>query len=344
MNSYIFPSVFERHNSELDTVSSDLINGLRLFLNGESYIIGNLALSEGLSPHKTINSSPEDLDYNLFLYSGLLLANSKSQNKKRITTGFPFSTYKVNRNIAKTIIKGKHIIDYDASTFSNASKQKEEVEVSDVEIIPEMIANITALRKGKLKARGDFFVVSLGYGTCEAVFSTESGIVQRTAVSTKGIHYAINMFMKEMEETHYLGLKNRRQIDAAFQEDYIVLNRKKHDIRSIKGAVLKSYYHDIISPALMNAFTDADFSKAKKLYLTGGGALYSDLLKCFMDEFSDIINTELVSNPLTLASQGYFLNSLGNVQNGEAAIGLDIGNSNTVLTISGNNFYSKDAL
>jgi len=344
MNSYSFPSVYERHNSELDTVSNNLINGLKLYLNGEAYIIGNLALSEGLSPHKIINSSPEDLDYNLFLYSGLLLANEKSKNKKRISTGFPFSTYKVNREIAKTIIRGKHIVDYDASTYSKNSKTKDEIEVIDVEIIPEMIANITALRDGELKAKGDFFVVSLGYGTFEAVFSTESGIVQRTAVSTQGIHYAINMFMKELEETHYLGLKNRRQIDATFQEDYIVLNRKKHDIRKLKETVLKSYYNDIISPALMNAFSDSDFSKAKKLYITGGGSLYPDLFKCFMDEFSDVVSTEIVTNPLTLASQGYFLNSLKGIKNGEIAVGLDIGNSNTVLTLSGNNFYSKDTL
>ena len=332
MISYRFPSIFERHNSELDNVSNDLINGLKIYLNGESYIIGNLALSEGKSPSKNINSAPDDLDYNLFLYSGLLLANFDNNKPIHLTTGFPFSTHKINRDIAKTVIKGKHIIDYDASTFSSESKQSTSVEIAEVEILPEMLGNITALRKGDAKIDGDFFVVSLGYGTFEAVLSTTNGIVQRTAVSTSGLQYAIDIFMKELEKTHYLGLKTKNQIDAAFQNDYVFLNRKRLDIRNLKKNILKSYYQDIISPMLLSAFTDTDFSKAKSLYITGGGALYRDLVNCFVEEFSDIINTEVVKNPLTLASKGYYINSLENIRNGQIAVGLDIGNSNTVLT------------
>ena len=340
MISYRFPSVFERHNSELDTVAKDLLNGLKIFLNGESYIIGQLALSEGEFPHKSINSSPEDLDYNLFLYAGLLLSNyTNIHNSVFITTGFPFSTYNINKNIAKTMINGKHIIDFDASTFSDKSKMTINVEVGNVEILTEMMGNIIALRKGEKKETSDFFIVSLGYGTCEAVFSTTNGIVQRTSVSTKGIVFAINMFMKELEKTHYLGLKNKRQIDEAFQEDYIVLNRKRFDIRQLKESVLKSYYEDVISPALIAAFTDTDFGKAKKMYITGGGALYPDLVNCFNEEFDDIINVEVVDNPLTLSSQGYYINSAEKSIDGQFPIGLDIGNSNTVLTQFEDIFY-----
>lgn len=328
-----FPSVYERHNSELDSVSPNLLNGLKIYLNGESYIVGNLALTEGVSPQRTINSSPDELDYNLFLYSGLLLSNANGVAPVHLTTGFPFSTYKINRGIAETIIKGKHIIDFEAATFNGGGRKNYNTEVSSVEIMPEMLGNITALREGSSKLKDNFFVVSLGYGTCEAVLSTPNGIVQRTALSVNGIHYAVNMFIAELEKTHYLGLKTKNQMDVAFQNDYITLNRKRYDIRKLKESVLTAYYKSVISPALAAHFNDDDFGKANTLYLTGGGALYPDLVNAFHQEFNDIIPVEIVRDPLSLAARGYYLNSLKHIEGDEVALGLDIGNSNTVLAM-----------
>ncbi len=330
----IFPSVFERHNSELDKVADNLLDGLKIFLNGEAYIIGNLAFSEGLNPHRTINSSPDDLDYNLFLYAALLLIDNQENRPVYLTTGFPFSTYRINKELAEKIIKGKHIIDYDASTFSDKMKLSKEVNVAKVDILPELQGSILGLRKGKKKVSGNFFIVSIGYGTFEAALSTPSGIVQRTAVSTKGIVYAIDMLIKELEKSYYLGLKTKQQIDNFFQRDYIILNRKRIDIRKMKSEVLNSYYENVISPELRTAFTDIDFAKANKMYITGGGALYPDLIDNFYTEFGEIVDIEVVENPLTLASEGFFLNSLEKKDVLEIPVGLDIGNSNTVLTVS----------
>ncbi len=330
---YSLPSVFEGHNSDLELVSKDLLNGIKIFNNGDGYILGNLALSEGFAPHKAINSSPQELDYLLFLQAGLLLSNYNNQRPITLTTGFPFSTYQINRELAKEIVRKEHHIEYDASTFSNQRRLMMDVEVAKVDILSEMQGNITALRKGDHKASGDFFVVSLGYGTFEAVFSTENGIVQRTAVSTIGLQYAIDQFIRELSKSHYLGLKTKKQIDSAFQNDYIVLNRRKFDIKDIRKRVLNQYYEDIISPALLRAFNDNDFARANNFYITGGGALYSDLIDKFYSEFDDIIQMTVVNNPLTLTSLGYCLNSLEiNGNDKETAVGLDIGNSNTVLT------------
>lgn len=332
-NIYMFPSVLEGNNTELKSVADDLINGMKLFINGGAYIIGNLALTEGISPHKIINSSPDDLDYQLLLSAGLLLANFNNNRAAYLTTGFPFSTYQINRQVAKDYIKRLHSIRYDASPFSNKTgADKMHVQVSDVDILPEMMGNIIALRKGEYEARGDFFIVSLGFGTCEAVVSTENGIVQRTTTSTYGMQYAIDLLINELSRSHYLGLKNKRQVDIAFQRNYIVLNRKKIDITDLKKKVLHNYYHDVISPALRNAFKDSDFEKASKFFITGGGALYSDLTDEFYQEFSDIVDVEVVENPLTLTAKGYCLHSL-ELANGDKslALGLDIGNANTVL-------------
>jgi actin-like ATPase involved in cell morphogenesis len=72
------------------------------------------------------------------------------------------------------------------------------------------------------------------------------------------------------------------------------------------------------------------------MLLTGGGAMYKDLLDCFVKDF-EILNVEVVPSPLTFASEGYCLKALQNANNDkEAALGLDIGNSTTVVS-----FYPK---
>ena len=70
-NSYSIPSVFEHNNSNLTMVSNDLINGLRLYIDDVPYIVGNLALSEGQSPHRTVNAAPTEIDYQILFKTAL---------------------------------------------------------------------------------------------------------------------------------------------------------------------------------------------------------------------------------------------------------------------------------
>jgi len=332
-NTASFPSILEGHNADLSHVSKDLINGLRIYNNGRSYILGNLALSEGLQPHKAINSSPNDLEYKLIMQSALLLANQSYNRPLVLTTGFPYSTHQINKSNAKKFLESIHRIEYDASTFGDQKRAVKVVEVTQAEILPEMMGNVVGLRKGDYQADGSFFAVSLGFGTFEAALSTPNGIVQRTTVSKMGIQYAVDLFTSEMAKDYYLGLKSKKQLDVVFQKDFIVLNRTKIDITKIKAQVLTQYYQDIISPSLRNAFNDSDFALSDKMYITGGGALYGDLIDCFYNEFRDIVDVEVVHNPLTLTSQGYCLHSLDISQgNKVGAIGIDVGNANTVVT------------
>ncbi len=333
ITSYSFPSVFEHNNSDLSMVSQDLLNGLRIFIDDVPYIVGNLALTEGGSPHRTVNAAPTEIDYKILFKAALLLASYKNNRPLTITTGFPLSTYQVNKNITPELLQKTHKIDFDLSTFTNKGRSEMKVDVVSVEIIPEILGNIVALRQGETKASGNFFVVSLGFGTCEAVLSTENGMVQRTALSVPGLQYAISLFIKELGLQYSLGLKNERQIEQAFMSNFIILNRKKIDILDIRRNVLNMYYRDVISPNFRRTFTDADFTKASKMYITGGGALYMELIENFYKEFEGILNIEVVENPLTLTSLGYCLNSVkSNGGDTNTAVGIDMGNSNTVIT------------
>lgn len=354
LKSYIFPSVYEAVNRELPNVSDNVLNGMRIKLNDEDYMVGNLALTEGYSPHKNFNGAPSEMEYALLSKAGLLLTQPKRDEELFVTTGFPFSTYLLYRDQVKEQLLGSQTINYDASTFGGNANAKKDITISKVEILPEILGCITAIREGELQEKENFFIVSLGYGTCEAVVSTRSGIINRSAVSTQGIRHAVNMLSNELSKNLYLNLKTEHQIDVAFQSGHIVVNRVNRNLEEIRERALKTYYKDIISPSLRKAFIDDDFHKCKKMYVVGGGSIYSDLLDCFKQEFNGIVSIETYPEPEKCASQGYCLNSKLKVdgsfkssskggfesdvisRNPQLAVGLDIGNANTCVTVSRN--------
>ncbi len=155
-----------------------------------------------------------------------------------------------------------------------------------------------------------------------------------------------------MAKNFYLNLKTEHQIDVAFQKGSITVNRVKQNILDIREKVLKMYYQEIIAPNLRRAFSDDDFNKCTKMYLVGGGALYPELVNCFKEEYGDIVDVVVYPEPEKCASQGYCLNSKikanatksnipNNVnteeikifRNPQLAVGIDIGNANTCVTI-----------
>ena len=344
IKTYTFPSVFESNNTDLRNVSPDLINGLKISHNGEGYVLGNLALTEGVSPHRNINAAPDELDYNLLLKSGLLIANQKLGNPLTITTGFPFSTFQLHKEAATNLIHTQHIVEYDAATYGGGAKKNVQIDIDGVQVIPEVIGCTIGIRKGIMSVSGNFFVMSLGYGTLEGLLSTESGIVQRTSLSTYGLRYAVNLLEKELAKQHYLELKTEHQIDAAFQKGVIFLNRKRIDISAIRDKVLRQYYEDVISPAMRKAFNDNDFTLSDVMYLAGGGALYPELVNCFKEEFQDILDLQVGHEPQLLASRGYCINSSqlnGGVKS--TAVGLDIGNASTIVSMFEENNLSTES-
>ncbi|WP_263788023.1 hypothetical protein [Salinibacter grassmerensis] len=327
-----FPSVFEASTAELVDVSNNLLTGLKINHNGSSYVVGELALLEGNTPHKGINNAPSDLDYRLLLRAALAVAKSGIEGPMCITTGFPSSTYGANRDAAKDLVEGAHTIDIDGRTFGKSPDVSIEVEVDQVEVIPEIEGFISGVRRGKLNERDPFFAVGLGYGTMEAALSLPSGIVQRTTTSASGLQYATKLMSDRLQQEHYLDMLTDHQLDMAMREGTIVIGRRKMDLTDLRQDVLSTYYEDVVSPTLKRAFDDSDFGRAEKMYVGGGGALFDELVDDFTDEFGDILSLKIVPDPASFISQGYALHA-ADVARRDRAVGLDIGNANTVINL-----------
>ena len=329
------PSLFETSQSNLEKTATSLVKGLRIKHNNLFYIVGELAENEGKMPHKEINCSPDSLDYNILLKSALLVANSKKGNPLTITTGFPFATYRINRDEAAKNLIGDHLIEFDAATYSNSGIRKMVVEVKTGEILPEVTAASIAVRKLN-NVDQDFFMLSLGYGTFETLFSTKDGelATQRAASSAPGIVYAVDLLKAELNNLQYTSMQNDYYFDKALQNGYIFLNRKKVSVEQIRENVLNAYYDNIVSPHMKRAFTDKDFSRAKGIYLSGGGALYPELVRRFKEEFKDVMEIIVPEDPNYLAVKGYCINS-SKLTGGDTSqsVGVDLGNSSTLICL-----------
>ena len=327
------PSIFESSPNTFDKTTNQLVKGLKIKHDNKFYIVGELAENEGIMPHKEINCSPDSLDYNIMMKSALLVANAKIGNPITVTTGFPFATYRLNRDEAQKNLIKDHLVEHDASTFSNGSVRKMVIEVKSGKILPEVLAASLAVRTIE-NSNQDFFMFSLGYGTFETMFSSPSSdfSTQRASSSALGLVYAVDLLRDELNNMQYTSMQNDRYFDLALQNAFIFLNRKKVDITDIRKEVLNRYYDNIISPHVKRAFTDKEFSKAKAIYLSGGGALYPELVARFMEEFKDIMEVKIPDNPNHLAVKGYCLTSAKiNGEDTTQAVGIDLGNSSTIV-------------
>jgi hypothetical protein len=328
-----FSSLVEINNTVLSQTSKDLLHGLKIQHNDRWYICGDLALNEGQLPHKLINSSPEDTDYQLLAKAAMLLVQDKVEQPITITTGFPYSTYYIYKDKAVEFFQRTHLLDYDASTFNAGNRKKAMLEVQKVDVIPEIVGCTIAIRKGEPPVSGSFFVFSCGFGTFESILSTDSGIIEQTMVSTLGIRYAVNLMINELKNKYYLEFRNVHQIDDAFQRGYIFLNRQNIDLREIRKTAIQTYYHEVISPNLRGVINDSNLVKTNRIYLCGGAMYYQELVDCFIEEFGSFTQITVMDNPESQASKGYALNSLrlgyGKIK---SAVGIDIGNATTIVT------------
>jgi len=329
----VIPSVFESAPLSLDKTSNKLITSLKVKHGDDFFIVGDLALTEGISPHREINSSPTGVDYNILLKSALLVSNSRLGNPLTVTTGFPFATFRSNRDLAYKGLVKEHVIEFDSSLFSTGSVRKTVVEVTAGAILPEVSSCALAVRTTE-NVNTDFMMVSLGYGTFETVFSSAEGDsgVQRTSSSAPGMIYAIELLKKVLTQEFYSGMPEDYYFDQAMQSGFIFLNRKKHDLKDLRRKVLNQYYDNVISPSLKKSFTDKEFAKASGLYLSGGGALYPEIIERFNKEFDGVIDVIIPENPNLLAAKGYCINST-KLSTGDItrAVGIDLGNSSTII-------------
>jgi len=329
------PSVIERYNQPLIGVSSSPDKRIQLYETGVGYLIGDLALSQGLVPYRNINSSPADIDYQLLAKAGLYTAAEGKSGELVITTGFPYTTYERFKQMAADFFGSRDIfIEYNADTVLTNEHKKIQITVNHVEVMPEILGCINGLRKGPIEEKDNFFIISLGYGTCETGLSTDTGVITRTCMSVPGLRYAVNNMQNELSRSFNLGMKNEHMINQSFQSGKVVIDRRKKDLTEIRRNHLANYYDEVISPTLKKAFNDSDFEKAENIYLVGGGAMYPDLVDCFKAEFDGVLNVIVPEDAANMASIGYCLRSYQWCGPGIAsrAVGLDIGNAYTVVT------------
>jgi len=340
--SYVFPSVYEETSVDFAKVAESFIDGMKIVkFNQRDYLIGNIALSEGNAPHKFLNSSANDLDYQLLASTSLIIATQGKFNKLVVTIGFPFMSYPIYKKGAADFYLGKHVVNFDTRTFGGPGVENLSVNIDKIDIITEVDGCIKAIREGQTGDKNNFFIVSLGFGTFELALSTPSGIVQRTAHSEKGLNYAVNILTNEIQKQYFLNLLTEQQIERAFQRGSFVINRHKVDITEMRKRALTSYYNEVISPSMRKKFSDEDFLRTQKIYLVGGGAMYPELENLFKLEFQDILDVIVLPDPYLCASEGYCLNSIASAQStanlevrdSTAFVGIDIGNSNTVVTV-----------
>jgi len=328
------PSVIERHDKPLTQLTASLEKRIQLFDAGAGFLVGDVALSQGQVPYRNINSSPSDLDYQLLAKAGLLLASGAKSGELVVTTGFPSAVFDLFKLQAEKFFSVRDvIIEYNSDTL-NGGRSRVQLTISHLEVMSEILGCINAIRKGPLADDGNFFILSLGYGTCETALSTAEGPISRTCTSVPGLRHAVNTLHDELNTSYYLSMKNEHMINQSFQRGDIVIGRKRMNLLNARSTHLASYYNEVLSPAMRKAFMDIDFEKADRLYLVGGGALYPELVGHFQQEFEGVLDVIVPEGANNFASLGYFLRSAlwCGPNHIERAIGLDVGNAYTVIS------------
>ncbi len=342
--SFIFPSVLEENYREFEKVSDNFLEAMKIVgFKDRDYIVGELALKEGHSPHKLLNSSAEEIDYQLLGIIGLLVASQGSFSKLVVTTGFSFTSYQPYKQGSVAFLKGPHEIAFDTRTLGGLGLENNKFDVPEADVISEVDGAVKFLRNGEVNEKDHFFIASLGYGTFEMALSAPSGLIHRTTHSSHGLLYAINRLETELQKEFYLSMLNEQQLERAFQRGEMIISRKKKDLKALREKVLRSYYNEVISPAMRKKFTDEDFFRSQKIYLVGGGAMYDELVNLFKAEFEGVLEVIVAPEPNLAASRGYCqhsvelakktVNALGD-KSSIACVGLDLGNNNTVVTVT----------
>jgi len=333
-NFVTIPSLIERYNQPLINGVSSADKSIQLYETGVGYLVGDLALTQGQAPYRNINSSPTDLDYQLIAKAALLIASGAKSGEIVITTGFPFTTYELYKQQATDFFTLRDVIIEHSGDGHSTEHKRVQLTVKHFDVMPEILGCINAVRKGPIEEKDNFFIVSLGYGTCETGMSTSDGLISRTCMSIPGLRHAVNNMQSELARNFNMGMKNEHMVNQSFQNGRIVIDRKRKDLISIRRNNLTNYYDEVIAPTLKKAFSDSDFEKAEKIYLVGGGALYPDLVDSFKQEFDGVLEVIVPPEPANMASLGYCLRSYQwcGPAKADIAVGLDIGNAYTVIS------------
>jgi plasmid segregation protein ParM len=325
-----FSSLLQTTNAQLTNTASSLLKGLKIRVDQSWYICGDLALNEGSNPRRPLNMSPQATEYQVLFSAALLIAADKQPKSMVVTVGFPNSTYRLYKDQAGNLLTGSYQIEWDPGVYGGEPTQPLTVIIDQIEVLPEIVGCMIALRKGEQRIDGAFFALSLGFGTLETGLSTDEGVIENAMISVQGLHYAVNILREELLLEHDLSFHSVQQLDDAFREGYLYINRKKTDLSEHRKRAIRAYYEEIVSPSLRLVVSDKNLKKTNRIFLCGGGVHYHDLLECITREFEELAVIHVASEPETLAARGYLINSSRFTGDGlRNPVGIDMGNIRT---------------
>jgi hypothetical protein len=147
IKTYSFPSVYESTLRDFTTSNDPILGFSKLKFDGADYLVGLKALNEGVSPHKSINPAPEDIDYKIITQAALVVANNALQSESKngripkmvLTTGFPYATYQFNKEEAEEYFKEEKVVAYyKVNDEGEQNSEQRIVSVQEINIIPEL--------------------------------------------------------------------------------------------------------------------------------------------------------------------------------------------------------------
>ena len=191
--TYTFPSVFEGNNTDLRNVSSDLINGLKVYHNGDGLYPRKSRFNRRCFSTQKHQRCPDELDYDLFK---IWFTDSKSGSWAILLPFHRLSILLFRSFItAANLINQNHVVEYDAATYGGRKN------VQEMLIMFKSSQRLLCycLKKRYSKTSGNFFVMSLGYGTLGgAPIYGGRKIAQRNFRLLGFEIYAVNLLEKEL--------------------------------------------------------------------------------------------------------------------------------------------------
>ena len=268
-----------------------------------------------------INSvSPFGAKFQLLARMALLLADTEDGGRVSLTVSLPSFLY-AYRDMVENSLQGKITVNFGASQVCKEYISRV-IDISRLQVISRLESCIAAIRWGKIQEKGNFAVVNLGQGACEAVLSI-AGAPEGRQFCVRGIRAGID-----------LGIGSESLQQALF-------GRKMADTRvpQLRKEVLRCYYQDVVSSSIRDVLSGQN-DDCPKIYLCGDGASYPELVQCFRDEFGERFPVLVYPSPEKCASQGCSIQAMSARQRfsetpGSAlAVGLDVDDRYTCVSVS----------
>lgn len=317
LKTFVFPSVCRPFDGMLDTSPEDgIFAPLALKFRGKEYLVGKIPdILDEINP-----VSPFGAKFQLLARMALLLADTEDGGRVSLTVSLPSFLY-AYRDMVEKSLQGKITVDFGASQVCKEYISRV-IDISHLQVISRLDSCVAAIRRGNIREEGDFLVVNLGQGACEATVSI-AGTPAGRQFCVRGIRAGID-----------LGIGSESLQQALFGRQ-----TAKASVPRLRKEVLRRYYQDIISSNIRDVLSGQK-DNCSKIYLCGDGAAYPELVQCFRDEFGERFSISVYPSPERCASQGCSIQSLSarhrlsETPGSALAVGLDVDDRYTCVSVS----------